>query len=111
MAERAADALNAGPLLHRHRVLGVSADVYAANVADSNAVLVVTSGVCTRLCDGPAAFNGAVELDHIMVSDVRPVARWRHMPRADRGGVDVVAFSRRAAVQYDPVYVPHFALR
>jgi hypothetical protein len=48
----------------------MTAGVETADVADADAVFVMASDVCARLCDRPAALNGSVEPHYVVVANV-----------------------------------------
>ena len=105
--QRTAQAFNSAALLCGHGVLWVTAVIKTANVADTNAVFVVAFSVCAGAVDGSAALNGAVKLDHKVVSDVRPITGRRRVPGAYRCCMNVLVFFGRTTVQNDAVNLSH----
>jgi hypothetical protein len=70
MAQSATDALDAQSLLTCHRVFWVAAGVETADVADADAVFVVTSDVCASSCDWSSALYCAIEPNDVVVTNV-----------------------------------------
>ena len=83
----------------------MSACIQPADVADADAVLVVTASVRTLPRDGSPVLDGAVEADDIVVADVRPTAA--KMPRAYCVRGDVLPLARCATMQNDAFDVAH----
>ena len=86
-------------------VLGIAVAVKTADIADAYGMGIVAFAVGTGLLEGSARVDSSVEINHVVVADVRELAL--QMPLADLLHGDVLPFAGGAAVDYDFVYAPH----
>ena len=95
-------------LLGCSRVLGCFAILgTAADIADADAMLVVTIAVGTNLTDRPACMYAAVPVYQVVVADVAPVVRRRGMPTAHVLNCEVTAFGCGCAMANNAVNSSH----
>ena len=64
-------------------------------------------GVCARCGDGTASFDGAVEVDDVVIADVCP-SIVADVPLTDVSCTEVLAFDRGGAMDDDEVDVLQF---
>lgn len=86
----------------------------ASDVTNADAVRVVALTMCPWLADGPAMFNGAVEVNDVVVTDVTPAIPFRRprgVPSLDVSCSIVSLIRRGATMDDDVVNVPGHSYR
>ena len=86
-------------------VLGFALAVEPSDIADAYGMGIVALAVGTGLLEGPALVDTPVEINHVVVADVREIAL--QVPLADLLHGDVLPFPRCGAMDDDLVDASH----
>ena len=86
-------------------VLGPAVTVKPADIADADGMGIVALAVGTGLLEGSALVDRPVEVNHVVVADVRELAL--QMPLADLLYGDLLPFPRCGAVDNDLIDASH----